>query len=138
MQGYYSESEPLYLQALVIRKKILGNDNLVVASTLNALAGLYEKQGRSKEAESFCLESLALRKKFLGDHHTDVAQSYWWLGVLFSKMQEYRKAKTLYFLALEIFEETLGKNHPRTRNLIDFLNDIPEHIEPIPLEELGL
>ena len=62
-QGRYSEAEPLYLQALSLRKKLLGEEHLSVATSLNNLALLYESQGRYSEAEPLYLQSLSLSKK---------------------------------------------------------------------------
>ena len=49
-QGRYSEAEPLYIDALALRKRLLGDDHPAVASSLNNLAGLYKNQGRYSEA----------------------------------------------------------------------------------------
>ena len=39
-------AETLYLQALDMRKKLLGDEHPSVAQSLNNLAGLYRNQGR--------------------------------------------------------------------------------------------
>ena len=49
-QGRYSEAEPLFIDALALRKRLLGDDHPAVASSLNNLAGLYKNQGRYSEA----------------------------------------------------------------------------------------
>ncbi len=45
-QGRYTEAEPLYLQALDLRKRLLGDNHPLVALSLNNLALLYDSQGR--------------------------------------------------------------------------------------------
>jgi tetratricopeptide (TPR) repeat protein len=54
-QGRYAEAEPLFLQALELSKRLLGQENPNVATILNNLALLYLEQGRYAEAEPlFC------------------------------------------------------------------------------------
>jgi tetratricopeptide (TPR) repeat protein len=62
-------AEPLYLEALDLRKRLLGDNHPDVATSLNNLAGLYESQGRYTEAEPLYLEALDLRKRLLGENH---------------------------------------------------------------------
>ncbi|MGB5960661.1 MAG: tetratricopeptide repeat protein, partial [Coleofasciculaceae cyanobacterium] len=45
-QGRYTEAEPLYLQALELRQRLLGDNHPLVAQSLNNLAYLYNAQGR--------------------------------------------------------------------------------------------
>ena len=68
-QGRYEEAEPLYIQALDMRKKLLGEEHPDVATSLNNLAGLYFSQGRYEEAEPLYIQSLDMRKKLLGEEH---------------------------------------------------------------------
>ena len=72
-QGKYAEAIPLAEKALAIRKKVLGDNHLDVATTLNNLASLYHSQGRYTEAEPLYKESLAIDKEKLGENHPDVA-----------------------------------------------------------------
>ena len=71
-QGRYEEAEPLYLEALDLCKRLLGDNHPSVATSLNNLAELYRSQGRYKEAEPLHLQALDLYKRLLGDNHPDV------------------------------------------------------------------
>ena len=137
-QGRYDEALPLYEDALDLRKRVLGNEHPDVASSLNNLAGLYSDQGRYDEALPLYEDALDLWKRVLGEEHPDVASSYWNLGVLYHDQGQHQKAKSLYLPALEIYRKRLGNDHPNTQNLLSWLNAIPDHIEPLPLEDLGL
>ena len=44
LQGKYDEAEPLYREALDIRKKVFGDEHPNVAQSLNNLASLLESQ----------------------------------------------------------------------------------------------
>ncbi len=69
------KAEPLYQQALAIRKKALGPEHPDVATSLNNLAALYASQGQYAKAEPLYQQALAIRKKALGPEHPDVAES---------------------------------------------------------------
>ena len=73
--GYYSVPEPLFRQALEIRKKALGDEHPGTATSLNDLASLLHDQGKLTEAEPLYRQALEIRKKALGDEHPDTATS---------------------------------------------------------------
>ena len=113
-QGRYEQAEPLYLQALELYKRLLGDNHPDVAMSLNNLAGLYEAQGRYEQAEPLYLQALELYKRLLGDNHPHVATSLNNLAYLYRAQGRYEQAEPLYLQAVEIAERTLGSNHPNT------------------------
>src|SRR5919199_545529 len=62
-QGRYEQAEPLYVQALELRKRLVGDNHPDMAMSLSNLAGLYYYQGRFEEAEPLFLQALELRKR---------------------------------------------------------------------------
>jgi tetratricopeptide (TPR) repeat protein len=62
-QGQYAKAEPLYQQALELRKRLLGHEHLSVTQSLSNLAYLYESQGRFAEAEPLSQQALELSKR---------------------------------------------------------------------------
>jgi tetratricopeptide (TPR) repeat protein len=62
-QGKYAAAEPLYRQALAIYDKSTGLDMARLASTLEGLAGLLRKAGRTAEAEPIESRAKAIRAK---------------------------------------------------------------------------
>jgi tetratricopeptide (TPR) repeat protein len=65
----YVEAEPLYKQALELRKNLLDMEHPSVAASMNNLAGLYRAQGRYEEAEPLFEHASATLEKFLGVNH---------------------------------------------------------------------
>ncbi|MDB9387472.1 tetratricopeptide repeat protein, partial [Microcystis aeruginosa] len=120
----------LYLEALDLKKRLLGDNHPRVALSLNNLAALYESQGRYTEAEPLYLQALDLRKQLLGDNHPHVAICLNNLAALYDSQGRYTEAEPLYLEAINIFRERLGENHPHTQtfyqNYLRMLSQLPE------------
>jgi len=121
LQGRYSEAEPLFLQALEIRKTELGDRHPSTATSLNNLAELYESQGRYSEAEPLLVQALEIRKAELGDRHPSTASSLNNLAELYRSQGRYSEAEPLYVQALEIYKAELGDRHPSTASSLNNL-----------------
>ncbi|MEM9817189.1 MAG: tetratricopeptide repeat protein [Cyanobacteria bacterium P01_D01_bin.6] len=107
----YSEAEPLLQEALVMRKRLLGDEHPDVATSLNNLATLYKNQGRYSEAEPLLQEALVMRKRLLGNEHPDVATSLNNLAGLYRNQGRYSEAEPLLQEALAMRKRLLGNEH---------------------------
>ena len=110
--GAYDRAEPLYRQALEIKKKALGEGHPDYATSLNNLAGLYHAMGAYDRAEPLFRQALEIRKKALGEGHPDYATSLNNLAALYRAMGAYDRAEPLFRQALEIRKKALGEGHP--------------------------
>ncbi|WP_414590159.1 tetratricopeptide repeat protein, partial [Scytonema sp. PCC 10023] len=99
-------------QALEMRKRLLGEQHPDVAQSLNALAALYQNQGRYTQAEPLFRQALEMRKRLLGQQHPDVATSLNDLAALYQKQGRYSEAEPLHRQALEMTKRLLGEQHP--------------------------
>jgi tetratricopeptide (TPR) repeat protein len=79
--GNLSDAEGFLFKALKIRKKKLGETNLMVATTLNDLGAYYYYAGEYPKSEPYYLKALEIRKKLLGEFNTEVAISLTNLGI---------------------------------------------------------
>jgi tetratricopeptide (TPR) repeat protein len=84
----------LYLQALELRKRLLGDNHPDVATSLNNLAGLYESQGRYDEAETILHRALEIYQQVLGDNHPNTLTVCENLAQLPAKVSNNPEAKT--------------------------------------------
>ncbi len=116
-QGRYEQAEPLFVQALELCQRLLGEDHPHVASSLNNLALLYKSQGRYTEAELLQMQALELWQRLLGEDHPDVASSLNNLALLYNAQGHYEEAEPLLEKALKICEQTLGIEHPQTATI---------------------
>ena len=69
-QGKYAEAEPLFKQALAIKKKVLGSEHPGVATSLENYAALLRKTGRSAEAAKIEARAKAIRAKHAEENTT--------------------------------------------------------------------
>ena len=141
-RGRYSEAEPLYQQALEMRKRLLGEEHPDVAGSLNNLAGLYRSQGRYSEAEPLYQQALEMRKRLLGEEHPSVATSLNDLALLYDSQGRYSEAEPLYQQALEMRKRLLGPEHPDVAtslsNLAELYNSQGRYAEAEPLYQQAL
>ena len=95
VKGDYDAAEPLFREALAMRRRVLGDDHPHVAGSLSNLAFLLSSKGDNDGAEPLCREALAMRRRLLGDEHPDVATALNNLGSLLSDKGDYDGAEPL-------------------------------------------
>lgn len=111
-KGWYSNSELLYIQALKIRIKLLGEVHPDVAIVLNNLAELCRNQKRYDDAESLHYQALDIRKNLLRERHISVAISLNNLALVYKDRGWYSNAEPLYIQTLEMRQKLFGEGHP--------------------------
>ncbi len=109
-QGHWAEAEPLYDEALQIRRTLFGDrPNHDLATSLNNLAGLYESQGHGAEAEPLYDEALQIYQTLFGDRpNNDLAASLNNLAGLYESQGRWAEAEPLYDEALQIYRTLFG------------------------------
>ena len=141
-QGRYSEAEPLYIQALALKRQLLGEEHPDVATSLNNLAALYRSQGRYSEAEPLYIQALALKRQLLGEEHPDVVSSLNNLAALYDSQGRYSEAEPLYIQALALRRQLLGEEHPSVaaslNNLALLYRSQKRYLEAEPLYQKAL
>ena len=109
--GKYSQAEGFHKKALMIRKKIFGEDHTDVASSYNNLASVYCTLGKYNQAKELHEKALVIWGKINGEDHVDVARSYNNLASVYSSLGEYNQAKELYEKALVIWKKINVEDH---------------------------
>jgi tetratricopeptide (TPR) repeat protein len=99
---------------VAMREETAKGENSTDARYLNALAGLYEGQGKYVEAESLYVKCLEARRAALGENHPHTLTSMNGLAWLYQSQGKYVEAESLYVKCLEARTAALGENHPDT------------------------
>lgn len=122
--GLYGQAVPLLESSLTTERKLLGNQNLDVASTLDRLGTVRWHLGEFDKAQSLQEESLAIRERLLGPDDIVVASSAHNLGTLFYSKGEYEQAQALLERALSIREKQLAPDDPEIASTLNGLGAI--------------
>lgn len=112
LRGKYVDAAKTMEECLVLKRKLLKEDNPSLATSTNSLAIIYRKQGKYEKAEELYNSALAMRLKIFGSTHADVAQSYNSLGCLNQDMGRFAIAEKNLLEAIRQRELLLGSNHP--------------------------
>ena len=89
-QGKYADAEPLFEQALSIRRRLLTDDHPETAASYNNLASNFTDLGKSDQAQPLYQKALSIRRRLLTDIHPDTTASYNDLAVNLERPREAR------------------------------------------------
>ena len=95
-QGKYDEAEPLYREALEVKRETLGDRHPDTLLTINNLGGLLKGKGDLAAAEPLLREALEVQRETLGDRHPDTLISMNNLGVLLEDKGDLAAAELLF------------------------------------------
>lgn len=109
--GKYNEALKHHRYALEIRKKILGEEHITTAESLDDIGSVFWNQSNYDEALMNYSKALEIREKTLGENHTETASSYHNVGLVYREKGDYDKALDCLLKALEIREKVLGTKH---------------------------
>ncbi|HKV63443.1 MAG TPA: CHAT domain-containing tetratricopeptide repeat protein [Candidatus Acidoferrum sp.] len=98
------EARPLLIRSLEIRERVLGPDDLLVATAIGFLANSYDYTGDYASAEPLALRALKIREKALGPDHPDLAHDLSQIGIDYQYRGDYFKAEEMQQRAWSILE----------------------------------
>ncbi len=124
MLGYFSQAKPLYIEALNLRKELLGDSHPDIAQALNNLAAFYVAQGLYSQAEQLFLKVLLIVKNQFGNKHPQVASTMNNLATIYGSLGRYNQAEQMHLEVLDIRKSLLGQEHPDIANTLNNLAEI--------------
>ncbi|HEX4878153.1 MAG TPA: tetratricopeptide repeat protein [Chitinophagaceae bacterium] len=140
----YAMAEPLYIQALEIRKKIFGENHPDYAQSLNNLAVLYSKTGKYEKVEPLYLKAKEIWKKTLGEKSKDYLICLNNLGSLYNTFGQFNKAESYYIQSKELRKIVFGENSPEYATSLNNLAYLYDNMgnytkaEPLFIEAISI
>ncbi len=119
--GQYTAAEGLLRRALVLDRRIYGNEHPRVATELGELASAEATLGRLGEAERLYREALGISKSWYGEDHPDTAFYSSLPASILIQERNFGEAAPLLERVLAIQERTYGAMHPYVAAAVDSL-----------------
>jgi tetratricopeptide (TPR) repeat protein len=118
-QERFREALPLRERIRALRRKVLGDDHSVTASSEADISFNLQSQGRYQEAEEGYQRALDIFRKRLGEDHPDTAATYNNVAYCKLVLGRYREAEKGFRQVLAIRRRVLGEDHERTASSHD-------------------
>jgi ATP-dependent Clp protease ATP-binding subunit ClpC len=116
-QGRYMQAEQYLRQSVALCESLLGSNftdpySMVLFSSLDELASVYDEQGRYVEAELLYLRTQSFTEQMFGQTHRSTPTCLNDLAVLYRHQGKYEQSEQFSERALALFEHILGPMHP--------------------------
>jgi tetratricopeptide (TPR) repeat protein len=105
-------ARPYYERALALREKLYGGDHLMVALSLNNLAGVPYTLGKYEEARKLHERAREIRERVLGPVSSDLAVSLNAIAAIDENEDKLDDAERGFRRAISIWQTVLGPDHP--------------------------
>jgi serine/threonine protein kinase len=121
--GLYDRAGEIADQALGLRERTLGPDDLDVATSLETRAWVHFLQDQNALSLPLLERGLAIRERALGPEHLDVARSLGNIASVERELRQYDAAEANYHRAIGIFERR-APDDPELAGLLSNLTTI--------------
>lgn len=130
---------PLYEAALATRRELLGNEHLLIATTLRELGTYAFTAGNRERGEAALVESVAIFTRLLGAEHPETAFSQSQLALAAHHFHRYDEAQRLLLAVLAVRKKVVGPEHEWTlvtmENLAALYDDMDQDEKAATLRE---
>jgi CHAT domain-containing protein len=120
-QRGWLEARPFLIRSLEIRERVLGPDDLTVATAIGFLANNYDYTGDYASAEPLALRALKIRENVLGPDHPDLVHDLSQIGVDYQNRGDYLKAEEMQQRAWSILERAQQTGTPDAAGVLESL-----------------
>ncbi|WP_421775173.1 tetratricopeptide repeat protein [Gracilimonas sp.] len=120
-QEQIDKAKPHYLQAIEIKKKVLGINNLDYAQSLSDYGALMRISNNLDSAKILYKEALEIRQRNLPEDHPDITTILNNIAVIYNKEGKLDESEKYYKKALNIRVSNFGETHPKVANTLNNL-----------------
>ena len=110
--GNRVEAENMSVQAMKVRKRILGRDHEHMLSSMAMVGIVYYLRGQWDDAEELFMQVIETSKRILGMEHPDTLVRIGNLASTFWKQGRWKEAEELQVQVMETCKIMLGSEHP--------------------------
>ncbi len=111
LAGDFQKAEKIYQDALVINKKVLGENHIDFAILLNNIGRFYDEIGKFTQADSLYKQSIQTYQKIAEDKSFDFTMSLNNLALLYLKTGRYQESEQLHKQLVSLRKDIVGENH---------------------------
>ncbi len=122
--GLYEPAEAQLRNALEIRERLFGKEEVEVARALEDLAWLMVQKRDFATAESLLRRALLIRERMLGEDHPDVAATLASVAWTLQWQGDFRTAESLLRQALTSLRRHLGNDHVNVARSLNYLGTV--------------
>ena len=112
--GQYAVAEGTHRRVLSLRRKNLGDEDILTLRSINGIGAALYHQSKYKEAESIYRQTLVQLKKVFGPEYQDTLISMSNLALVLNNQGRYEEAELMNRQNLVLLEKVLGPEHPHT------------------------
>ena len=123
-QGRLDEAAPLFESVYEEQRKLLGDDHVLLANSLNNLGMLHLDLGQPHKAATYHRRALNIRLAALGPNNTRTAWSFDNLARTLGRLGQLDEAWSLQSQALAVREAHYGPDHRRVARSCTNLSDL--------------
>lgn len=119
--GKALESAQFAEESLAIRRKILGEEHIDTAISMNNYGLALHAQGRNTHARPLLEQTLKVYLRVYGDEHSFTANAHNNLGLVLLALNDYATARPHFEKAVTIWTKVLGEEHASTATALNNL-----------------
>ncbi len=113
-QGRWTDAERFQLEAIELRKEVLGSEHPSTLASIGSLASTYKDQGRWEEAENLLVQVIGMKKTKLGADHPSTLASMNNLASIYVDQGRWEEAEKMLVQVIEACKTKLGADLPHT------------------------
>ena len=127
--GNFLQAMEYYDDALSIRKRMLGDNDLRVAETLHNKGAILCENGACDDALSCLEEALRIRILHYGENHESCADTQQWIGNVMREWGRFDEALVFFRTALQVKKSTFGVDHEEVANTLQNMAVVLDDME---------